>query len=273
VKAYVPLHRKDLPVLPAVLQGLRANTGVKDVVVMAAKSLWPRVRRLGVSFVDEDQVVDGVRHDSVSHPRWGWYFQQIIKLGVAWMETEDYYLCLDADMVFLNPVEFFAPDGAPLLTEAWEMNPAYFDTFHRLLGFEADRQCSFIAHHMVFDGRRVREMCMAFRPHTPWWANIVDCVQPRPPWNSGSQFSEFETYGHYLKAVHPEEARTRRLRWRNVDVLPSRRVIRRLQKDYDMCGFQAYLREERRLSRPWRVWLARVKRAALRLAGRAGGRP
>jgi hypothetical protein len=263
IRAYVPVHAKDMRVLPAVVEGLRCNCDVSGVVVIAKNDLRPQFERLSVSFMDEDRVVDGVRHDSVAHPRWGWYFQQIIKLGVAWHETDDYYLLVDADTVFLNLVPFFTAGGRPLYTEAWEYHQPYLDVFERLLGFKPNREYSFVAHHMVYRGRYVKEMCESFRPHSLWWRNIVDYVEPQPPWNCLSQFAETETYGHYIKARHPEEVNVRRLRWRNVVGYPSRRQIRKLRVDNDFCSFQHYLRESHRLSRPWRVFLSRLKKLIL----------
>lgn len=258
--AYIPYHRKDRQTLQAVVRGVRDFGGTDDVVVVTASENRRDLYRAGARFLDEDKVIEGVDSGTLCHPRWGWYFQQLLKLGIAFRDAPEHYLVVDADTVFLNPVPFMTSEGRPYYTRASEFHPPYFWAFERLLGFSASREYSFVAHHMVFRSQYVREMCERFRPETPWWRNVVSLVQPQPPWNSLSQFSEYETYGYYLKACHPDELTLRDLRWRNSDRLPTGRLLTRLRRDLDYCSFQAYLREERRLSRPWRVWLSRLRR-------------
>ena len=265
IRAYITFHPKDLRVLPAVVDGLWRHCGVSAVRVITKESLRPVLKHLAVEFMDENHIIEGVRHDTHTHWRWGWYFQQILKLGIAWVETDDYYLTVDADTVFLNPASFFNSSGRPLYTVGWEFHQPYFDVFERLLGFPAQRDHSFIVHHNVFNRHYVQEMCEAFRPKRPWWRNVLDYVEPCPPWNSRSQFAEPEMYGHYIKARHPEELNIRNLRWQNVRGYPTRGAIRRLQPNYDFCSFQHYLRDEYRLSRPWRVFLTRIKHGLLQM--------
>jgi len=268
MNVYITLHAKDTTVLPYCVRGIRACPDVSGVIVIASAKCAPLCRSLGVNWIDEDRVVPGVRHDTYAATRWGWYFQQILKLGVAWLEREDYYLVVDADTVFLNPVRFFSDEGQPIYTTARESHAPYFETFERLLGFSPQRGASFIAHHMVFRCDRVREMCAAFRPDPVWWRNIADCLEPRPPQFSLSQFSEYEMYGHYIQNMHSSELIRRSLRWRNIAEPPSRRRVKRFTKDFDFISFQEYLRTERRLSRPWRVFLSKIKRRALQFCKR-----
>ncbi len=268
MNAYITLHKKDAAVLPYCIQGLQACPEISHIAVLAGQDLAASCLGLGVRFLDEDDIVPGVRHDLFASPRWGWYFQQILKLGIAWIEEEVHYLVVDADTVFLHPVRFLSPDGIPLYTPAWEYHAPYFMSFARLLGFTPQRKASFIAHHMVFQCDLVREMCAAFRPHPVWWQNVVDCLEPSPPDYSKSQFSEYETYGHYVQTIHPGVLSQRTLRWRNVGEMPSRRRLERLARDYDFISFQEYLRVEQQLSRPWRVFLTNIKRRALQICAK-----
>lgn len=265
MKAYITFHPKDRKTIRPCITGLHQYCQISDIVVIAPKEAQTIVKKLPVVFIDENKVVNGAHSNSVNHPRWGWYFQQILKLGIAWIEQSSYYLVVDADTVFLNPVSFFNTDGRPYYTQAWEFHEPYFEVFEHLLGFRPLRENSFIAHHMIFRTDYVREMCLAFKPLNPWWKNIAKLVKPQPPWNSNSQFSEYETYGHYIKTCHPEEMIIRQLRWRNSHELPSRRELDRLARDLDFCSFQDYLRDEHRLSRPWRLKLQRIKQTLLSL--------
>jgi hypothetical protein len=263
MNAYITLHPKDASTLRYCVDGIMQCPGIARVYAISGR--WARglCHRLAVSWVDEDSVVPGVAHASFREPRWGWYFQQILKLGVAWVEREDCYLVVDADTVFVRPVRFFSEDGRTCFATASEHHEPYFETFERMLRCKPCNTMSFIAHHMVFHCARVREMCSAFGPDPLWWRNIAACLEPRAPHFSRSQFSEYETYGNYVAARYPDRILIRPLRWRNLDVRPSRRQVRRFAGEYDFVSFQEYLRTERRLSRPWRVMLSRIKHRAL----------
>jgi hypothetical protein len=231
--------------------------------VVASKGLAKACKKFGVLFLDENTVVDGVHNELIDHQRWGWYFQQILKLGIAWREDNSHYLVVDADTVFLRPLRFMSSHGRSFYDVSNEYHPPYFETFERLLGFAPIREHSFITHHMVFRCDKVRQMCSAFRPDPVWWKNIVDCLAPGLQNKSRSQFSEYETYGHWMQVVSPEDMAKRDLRWRNVADHPSARRIARYAREYDFVSFQEYLREERRLSQPWRVYLSGLKRKIL----------
>jgi len=86
--------------------------------------------------------------------------------------------------------------------------------------------------------------------------SIVKYIEPQDPWFSRGQFNEQDTYGHYIKTLHPDEVNLRRLRWTNISLEPSDKLFRRLSKRYDYCSLHAYLREDVTLNR--RAWL-RIK--------------
>ena len=96
---------------------------------------------------------------------------------------------------------------------------------------------------MVYNRHIVKEMRDRFQPEAPWYKNIIRYVEPQPPWNSISQFNEQEVYGHYIKAVHPEEVNIRPLRWRNVNVLPNEQMFRQLARTFDFASFHAWDRK------------------------------
>ena len=243
VDAVVPYHPKDRDLLPWCLNGIRNNLDeVRKVSVICNKECRYDAERAGGIFIDEN-FVDNLTVNSYSHPRWPWYFQQILKLAAADIVETDCYLVVDSDTVFLKPVSFFNEAGKPLYAPATEYHNAYFDVFWQLLGFHANREYSFTAHHMVYNRNIVKEMRGRFRNEKPWWKNIVRYIEPRPPWNSLSQVNEQETYGHYIKAVHPEEVNIRPLQWRNVNVLPNQQMLRYLAKRYDFASFHAWDRK------------------------------
>lgn len=246
VDAVVPYHSKDKALLPWSIAGIRNYLDVSRILVVCNRDCKSDVERVGATFVDEDSVVPGLTVKSFSDPRWNWYFQQILKLGMADRVGTDYYLVMDSDTVFFKEVSFFNARGRPLYATATENHKPYFDIFVQVFGFHADHEYSFTVHHMMYNQHIVREMRNAFQYARPWFMNIVRYVQPQAPWFSPTQFNEQEFYGHYIKALHPAEVNIRSLQWANIIAVPNEQLIRRLTKQYDFCSFHRWERERLR---------------------------
>ena len=114
VDAVVPYHAKDRDLLRWNIAGIRNCLDVSRILVVCNRKCKLDVERVGATFVDEESVVEGLDISSFSHWRWYWYFQQILKLGMADKVDTDYYLVVDSDTVFLREVSFFNDRGRPL---------------------------------------------------------------------------------------------------------------------------------------------------------------
>jgi hypothetical protein len=260
IDAVIPFHSKDSNTINWCVQGIKNHLNVARILVVCNQESRSLVENTGAIFFDENKVIEGLTAESYPHKRWGWYYQQILKLGMAdWVET-DHYLIVDADTVFLRNVPLISHSGKPLYATGKEFHKPYLDVFERLLGFRAKREFSFTVHHMIYNAHIVREMRERF-PEKPWYLKIIKYVEPQAPWFSGAQFSEYETYGHYIKALHPNEANIRPLRWTNIGgMLPTETILRKLARYFDFCSFHAYSRESRE------GWIHRVKdRVALEI--------
>jgi len=243
IDAVITYHPKDRELLGWSVAGIREHLDVARILVVCRRACRPDVERVGATFLDEDSIVEGLTFQSFSGKRWGWYFQQILKLGMADNVETQYYLCVDADTVFFRKVEFFNEAGKPLYSTSGEHHKPYFDVFEEVLGFRANRQYSFTVHHMVFNRDIVREMRERFGPLKPWYMNIVRYVEPQAPWFSDAQFNEQEVYGHYCKALYPEEINRRWLWGQNRSDLPSKALIGLLAQVDDFGSFHAHLRK------------------------------
>ncbi|HWQ45398.1 MAG TPA: hypothetical protein VN376_00945, partial [Longilinea sp.] len=98
----------------------------------------------------------------------------------------------------------------------------------------------FIAHHMVFSRKLVLEMLAQIDDDGKWYKKIIKAVQIDDSYENRSSFSEYETYGHYVKATHPEEINLRTLKWANVQFEPSIYTISRLASVFDYSCFHSY---------------------------------
>jgi hypothetical protein len=176
----------------------------------------------------------------------GWYFQQFLKLQFAFIEPEeDFYLIWDADTIPLRPMRFFDSAGRMLLTKAVEYHVPYFETYRRLFNAEPNREFSFISQHMLVQKSIAREMLKKIEQPVagkePWAWRIMRSL---PQIKDLHLFSEFETYGHYIKNHHPERvAFVEHSWWRfGSDMtggkIPSERDLEKLARDFEFVSFE-----------------------------------
>lgn len=263
IDVIVLLHPKDQQLVKYCINGIRKYIDFNRIIIISKSSLNLTLGFNDLIFMDEDKVIDGLTYSLYQDkgPRWGWYFQQILKLGMAEKVETDYYLTVDADTVFLRKVTFFNENDKPLYDTSKAYHKPYFFFFKELLGFDARREFSFITHHMVFNKDIVLEMRNRFLKKKIWYDRIVDCVDSP---NSFSLFSEFETYGHYLKQFYPGELNIRKLNWANMPIAPTNTNLTQLSKYYDFCSFHEFLREnkakhkelKRKLEYQWIIFMA-----------------
>ncbi len=185
----------------------------------------------------------------------GWYFQQFLKYAFVNVSNDDeYFLIWDADTILLRPIEFFSPEGLPIYTKADEYHRPYFETFHALFGIEAHREFSFISQHQLIYKSTLRQMLAKIEKlkssRAGWAWTIMENLR-----GSGSNlFSEYETYGHYIKSQNPDKLITRTLPWtRNgagiAGYPPSQTKLKQLSAEFAFAAFEANQSTARRLLR------------------------
>lgn len=187
----------------------------------------------------------------------GWYLQQFLKLQFSFFEpANDHYLIWDADTIPMRPMRFFDDQGRMLLTKADENNVSYFETYRRILGSDPNREFSFIAQHMLVQKSVAREMLAKIEQFVPgeggWPWKIMRSL-PESGRNS-NLFSEYETYGHYVKNHYPERVQFITRPWlrkgaRNIGrSFPSQRELIKLTQQYDYVAFERVYCGWRRLA-------------------------
>ena len=262
---------RDLPVLEIAAQKLGEWVSLKSLHVIAPARDCGRISdRLGrrATVISEDGFIPGMSLADLrelNRPHFpqaaGWYFQQFLKLQFAFQDPgDDYYLIWDADTVPLRPLEFFDQQGRMLLTRATEHHPPYFATYQRLLGESPNREFSLIAQHMVVQKSVARELLAQIQQRTDdgqnWAWAIMENLLPQ----GDNLFSEYETYGHYLKNHYPDRVRFIERPWLREGTeytrgwIPSPQDLRQLAQKYDYVAFE-------RASQNWfQFGKARLKR-------------
>lgn len=175
----------------------------------------------------------------------GWYYQQFLKLGVSFLEEiTDNYVVLDADTIFLKQPEFFDEHGRFIFVKAEEYHKPYFDTYEKIIGEKAKRDFSFISQYMIFNKTIVQEMCLKiesnFNNIDSWnWHIIKNLIG-----DGGNLFSEYETYGHYIKANYAERGVFVDIPWLRdgsqlfKSTFPSSRKIESLASQYNFVSIE-----------------------------------
>ena len=246
----------DLPVFELAADAIRAHLPCRQLYVVAPVGDCPEMRRqLGnrAEIIPEDEFLPGMNIEQLKQvvrfgfPKMaGWYFQQFLKLQFAFTQPEDdFYLIWDADTIPLRPLRFFDADGHMLLTKATEHHLPYFETYRRLFKAEPNREFSFISQHMLVQKSIAREMLTQIENSVPekesWAWRIMHSL---PEIDNNHLFSEYETYGHYLKNRYPDRVRFVDRPWLRAGSqitrggVPSKRLLEELARDYDFVSFE-----------------------------------
>ena len=255
----------DLPILEITARQLRKTVPFQALQVVAPDRDCRQIcKQLGsdVRVIPENEFIPGMTIEAIRNlPIFGfpgaagWYFQQLIKLQFAFCEPEDdYYLIWDADTVPLRPMRFFDAEGRALLTRATEYHAPYFETYRTLLGTEPNREFSFIAQHLLMQKSIVREMLGRIETRTEGEENWAWKIMRSLPKTGDNLFSEYETYGHYVKNFHAGRVRFVNRAWQRDTShhtgrgIPSEGELRTLAQTYDYVAFERANKGWRRLA-------------------------
>lgn len=277
---------RDLPVLEIVARWLPRTVPLKEFVVVSPDAECETIqRRLGTAarVVPEDKFIPGLSMAALRElpvegfPRAaGWYFQQLLKLQFAFVAPEDdYYLIWDADTVPLRPMRFFDASGKMLLTKATEHHRPYFETYERLLGEPARREFSFITQHILVQKSVAREMFGRIEAHVPGSGNWAWKIMRSLPPHGLNLFSEYETYGHYVKNHYPDRVAFIERAWHRPATpsggcaVPGERQLRQAAQSYDFAAYERasplWQRCARRAVSWWRGVRARAHDSQMRV--------
>ncbi|MFC3883487.1 DUF6492 family protein [Bacillus songklensis] len=218
----IPVLEKDLDVLPYVVNSARSKIlhPIDEIYIVSPNNKLIREFCLHHSckFIDEDTILPITKHDIdyTVPPGWkwegitydepknrsGWLFQQFIKLSGDHLCSNNYYLVLDSDTVFLQPHVFIFDNKEVLYCpDVKGTHRPIFKLLKLLLGHKAVAPVSLISHHMLFHSPKVRLLKEKIekRFNKPWYQVILDHIDKTDIFS----FSEFETYGNFLLKDFP----------------------------------------------------------------------
>ena len=247
----IPCRARDLlifrKVYPNIIKFIDVN---RFVIICPYKDIRKFKSCLGenFNFISEDDLIPEVTKKlllGLKIPEFpqaaGWYYQQFLKMHYSFVNPEEeFYLIWDSDTIPLRRMKFFTDEGKIIMTKADEFHKPYFETYHNLLGQQAPRDFSMIAQHMMVNKSRMREMISLFAdPNYPWPLTLLKKLTPI----GGNRFSEYETYGHFMKSAHPSEVLFVNRPWLRIceaggSTIPSDKVLSQMSKHYDFVAFE-----------------------------------
>jgi hypothetical protein len=158
--------------------------------------------------------------------RIGWIYQQFLKLYAPFVipRISPNVLILDADTIFLRPVEFLSSTHAGLMNTGTEYYPPYFGHMSRLIPWltRLSPHISGITHHMLFQRPILQKLFQTIRHYhnDVVWKCLCKCVDREEITSkrASSCMSEYEIYFNFAFST-TNQLRIRLLKWANINDL------------------------------------------------------
>ncbi|MBW5467391.1 hypothetical protein GPJ61_05835 [Brevibacillus formosus] len=208
IDVLIPAIEKDLGTLPYVIDSIRKQVkhpvGRIMVVSPPSKRIQALCRRKNCTFINEKRVLPitkkDIHYQTKRTNRSGWLLQQLLKLAGGNLTKQRYYLVIDADTILIRPHVFLVNGKTVFYCRNWS-RPEYFRTYKKLMGTKPTASRSFVAHYMLFDKSKLSRLKSKIeaRHKTRWYWAIIKKTNKQ----SYAGFSEFETYGNFVKAHYP----------------------------------------------------------------------
>lgn len=233
IDVVIPCHEKDTVTLDLVIEGARKHIkNIGRVIVVSSRPLtdkaeWFDERNFPFTkksiayeiFHDEKKAQEFLKSPKT---RIGWIYQQFLKDYSIFVipNISSNVLIIDADTIFLRPVEFQDPvTGAGLYNPGTENHTPYFRHLERVLpGFKkVFPQYSGISHHMLFQRSVMEELfseiMKAHNGKEPW---IVFCEMIDMNELYGSCMCiEYELYFNFVFS-RSDKVKIRHLNWEDI---------------------------------------------------------
>jgi hypothetical protein len=248
IDAFVPLHPKDLDMLPYCVIGLRKNVKeLRNIYVVSEENpediddiIWVPESRFPFSIKDVAVYIKS------TNKREGWYFQQLLKM-YAFRVIEgcaNNLLLFDADCVICRPISFFDENRALLDWTDEQIHLPYFEHASKVLKdvfVRVDSSKSGITDHMLVHRDIMEEILQQIEEGGNAWQILLEAVDPAQ-WDK-SGMSEYEIYYNYVLKWYPDQYSLRKL---TREIGLNLAALSRDSHHLDILAFHAWALELRR---------------------------
>jgi hypothetical protein len=223
VELFVRIGPRDMDIAPLAVASVRRHLAhpIGRFVVATPHAILTDVRmRLpdAEMIADEDILAEPIRERIAAMApsrRIGWVTQQFLSLTYVARHAQQSCLVWDADTFMVRPRTVVRGTTAALAVSA-EHHAPYFDLIRRLLpDLPLPEWSSTITHAMLMEPALLNELLGEIERHgggRVWWDVILSQIDRR----EASCLSEYELYGQWIKARHPNR----------VELVPFRNVAR-----------------------------------------------
>jgi len=213
IDVVIPCHKKDIPTLDLVIEGIKTNgKNINRIIVISKEPYtdqaeWFDEKLFPFTKLTVALEIFGGRaaktHHYLASPktRIGWIYQQLLKLYSPYVipEISSNVLILDADTIFLKPTKFMDSHGAGLYNPGIEHHDHYFKfASHLIPGFKkVFPKRSGISHHMLFQRSILDDLFHTIKEihQTEPWRAICKCLDHQDLFGAG--MSEYELYFNF----------------------------------------------------------------------------
>lgn len=254
IDVVIPCIEKDLDTLELCIDGVRKNIdNVRRIIVVSARRLtdsaeWFDEKEYPFStgilarqiFQNEEAAARFLSNPALI----GWIYQQFLKLYAPFVipEISKNVLIIDADTIFLNPVQFLGPNGEGQYNPGSECHLPYFAHAARLLPGLNRRYPAYsgISNHMLFQKEVMEDLFGIVETYhgSQFWKALCSCVDLEHVY--GACLSEYEIYFNFV-FTRSDQMQIRPLKWVILSNLAEIEDYRAAGYHYVTC--HAYLRK------------------------------
>jgi hypothetical protein len=260
IDVVIPCHPKDAATLNRAIASVKKYViGLRRVMVISSERITDNAEWIDEKifpFTKESLAYEIFKDPAVIHyqftkklSRIGWIYQQFLKLYAAFCipDISSNILIVDADVVFLKPIDFLCRDktspseNAGLYATGSEHYPTYFEHAARLLpGLKKlYPEHSGIVHHMLFQKPVLTDLFNLIdqEHHVEPWIAIARAIEIVNNDIDPSCLSEYEIYFNFVFA-RTDQVKLRPLKWANSE--NERDLINYRKKRYDYVAIHKW---------------------------------
>jgi len=257
IDVIIPCHAKDKRTLDLVIKGIKENgKNIRRIIIISAQPLselaewvpediFPFSKKDLINAIAKEnkELIKKVSKSS----RIGWIYQQLLKLYSPFVieNISPNVLALDADTVFLNPVEFMNEKSEPYFNVGTEHHRPYFEHAAKLLDhpFTITKlfpRHSGICHHMLLQKPVLEDLFEKIEEKSGMAAWKTLCFHVNLAHLRGSCMSEYEIYFNFIMS-RTDQAKIRKLKWANA-AYRSHTISRYKNHGYHYVSCHAYIK-------------------------------
>lgn len=229
IDVVIVAHPKDKSTLDDCIDGIKANcASIRRIIVVSSEKLTNKAEWFNenkFSFTKEDVSLAITKGDKRKSKKFsarrgrgpGWYYQQLLKLYSSFVipDISSNVLVIDADTIFMNPVEFLNDSYGGLFCYSHkEVTASYFKHAERLVpGYKRIHpEVYSVCHHMLFQRPILKDLFRYVEKYhrCPFWKAFCFCVN----FEGEEGASEYEIYYNYA-LTRSDQVQLRELIWEN----------------------------------------------------------